>query len=286
MTMKDLAATGGRELRVEALRRASLTLSEFVERDQRAQNLLADDRPLSGGHVEAMRQAFEEDGMPGVRLERRRRLAVIAACDVSGELRLELATQEVSDLAAACLQVALEDAGDPADVAVIGMGKVGGRELNYSSDIDLMFVAPGDTQVATKTVERILSALGDFTPEGQAYRIDLNLRPEGQQGALVRSLESYEEYYSRWAKTWEYQALIKARPVAGNIGCGARFIDLIEPLVYQSEITSERVTEIRKMKERVEDHANLSARRSKRTGNEDVKLGPGGIRDIEFSVQL
>lgn len=283
---KDLHGQTTTELRQKALRKASLTLSEFVARDERARNLLADDQVPSGGYVDVLRSAFEEDGMPGVRLERRRRLAVIAACDASGELRLEAATQEVSDLAAACLQVALEDAGDPAGVAVIGMGKLGGRELNYSSDIDLMFVAPRDAGAATKTVERLLSTLGAFTPEGQAYRIDLNLRPEGQQGALVRSLESYEEYYSRWAKTWEYQALIKARPVAGDSDCGASFIHLVEPLVYQSEITPERVTEIRKMKERVEDHADISARRSRRTGSEDVKLGPGGIRDIEFSVQL
>lgn len=179
----------------------------------------------------------------------------------------------------------VEELDEPADLAVISMGKLGGRELNYSSDIDLMFVGD-EVGRATEVASALLKALGDYTPEGQAYRIDLNLRPEGRSGALVRSLEGYLEYYRRWAKEWEYQALIKARHSAGNEILGERFVAETRGFAFTTEVSEERVLEIRRMKERVETHAAQSARRSKSTEHNDVKLGPGGIRDIEFSVQL
>lgn len=273
------------ERRLSALARASFTLSGFVATDASAKARIEEDR-LPGDFTEILRREWQSGGLRALRLERRRQLASIAARDVAGELQLEEATEAVSDLAAACLDIALEEAGAGGDVAIIGMGKLGGRELNYSSDIDLMFVNQGDSGAAAKVVERLLASLGAFTPEGQAYRIDLNLRPEGAQGALVRSLESYAEYYSRWAKAWEYQALIKARPVAGDVELGESFMTLVEPLIYQAEVSPERITDIRKMKQKVESHADVSARRTRKAGSDDVKLGPGGIRDIEFSVQL
>lgn len=274
------------ERRLAALERSSASLSEFVADDPEAMERLAEETFSVDGSGSRLGEAWEAHGMAGLRAERRRQLASIAARDLAGELHLEDATGAVADLASATLQIGLRELGAEGDVTVIGMGKLGGRELNYSSDIDLMFVTHGDTEAATKVVERLVSSIGGFAPDGQAYRIDLNLRPEGAHGTLVRTIESYAEYYARWAKTWEHQALIKARPVAGDDDLGARFMAVVEPLVYQAEITPERVTDIRRMKQKVESHVDVSARRSKRAPTGDVKLGPGGIRDIEFSVQL
>ncbi|MDQ4094593.1 MAG: bifunctional [glutamine synthetase] adenylyltransferase/[glutamine synthetase]-adenylyl-L-tyrosine phosphorylase, partial [Actinomycetota bacterium] len=174
----------------------------------------------------------------------------------------------------------------PPDLAVVAMGKLGGRELNYVSDIDLMFVTRGDPRESTKPVERLLQELGGYAPEGAAYFIDVNLRPEGRQGALVRSLDSYLEYYERWAKPWEYQALIKVRPAAGDLELANELVDETRRFVFPDEVSPERVASIRKMKERVEGHAVRALRRMKGQHGDDVKLGPGGIRDIEFCVQL
>lgn len=223
--------------------------------------------------------------MAELRAEKRFLLLDIAARDVNGELALEDVGRALSDLADASLQRALELLGAPDDFAVIAMGKLGGTELNYSSDIDVMFIAD-DAERATPAAGALLRELGGASPEGQAYRIDVDLRPEGRSGALVRSLESCREYYSRWAEMWEYQALIKARPSAGSTDAGQRFIELTEPLVFAEHVDAERIASVRKMKERVEQHALRSARKAKGSEIDDVKLGPGGIRDIEFSVQL
>ena len=138
---------------------------------------------------------------------------------------------------------------------------------------------------ATARAEAILKLLGDHTPQGQAFIVDTNLRPEGKSGALVRSLDGYLEYYKRWAKPWEFQALIKARPIAGDPTVGERFMDETRRFVYSGDISEERVASVREMKARVEEQASRSPRR-KGTDADDVKLGPGGIRDIEFSIQL
>ena len=166
------------------------------------------------------------------------------------------------------------------------MGKLGARELNYFSDIDVMFVASGDIERATRAAESLLSELGGNSPEGQAYSIDANLRPEGRTGALVRSLDAFLEYYRRWAEPWEFQALLKARASAGQLELGQELVDQTRNFVFPDEVTSEHIASIRAMKERVEKHVLRTARRSKSHEANDVKLGPGGIRDIEFSVQL
>ncbi|MGH2825473.1 MAG: bifunctional [glutamine synthetase] adenylyltransferase/[glutamine synthetase]-adenylyl-L-tyrosine phosphorylase, partial [Actinomycetota bacterium] len=171
-------------------------------------------------------------------------------------------------------------------LAVVAMGKLGAQELNYISDIDVMFVASGDLERATKAAEALLAELGTMAPEGQAYVIDTNLRPEGRSGALVRSLDGFLEYYRRWAKTWEYQALLKARPAAGHLHLGRELVDATRDFVFPNEVDAQRIESIRQMKERVERNALLSARRARSRENNDVKLGPGGIRDIEFAVQL
>jgi glutamate-ammonia-ligase adenylyltransferase len=271
--------------RAGALIEASRTLAELLERDPFAAELLNAERPLpdAAGYVSLMTAAFAADGFGGLRAERRRRLLEIAARDLVGELPLQGVGHSLAKLADACLGVAVASIEGGDGLAVIGMGKLGGDELNYSSDIDLMFV--GDPAFTTKTAETLVRELGDVAPEGQAYRIDLNLRPEGRSGALVRSVEGYLEYYKRWAKPWEFQALIKARACAGNKELGDALVEQTRPLVYSTEISSERIADIRKTKARVEEHAQRSARRGS-SDRDDVKLGPGGIRDIEFSVQL
>lgn len=232
-----------------------------------------------------LRAAATEGGYPALRLEKRRRLAALAARDLAGELALEDVGAHLSDLADACIEVFLEMEGS-ATLGVVSMGKLGGRELNYSSDIDLMFVGPPDgLEEATKTATSLLAELGGTFAEGQAFRIDMNLRPEGRSGPLVRTLDGYLEYYKRWAETWEFQALIKARASAGVRELSESLVRETRPFVFDRAASSEGITSIRRMKERVEEHAARSTRRAK-ASNLDVKLGPGGIRDIEFSVQL
>lgn len=272
--------------RQEVLSAASRTLSGFLEADRAARDLLAGQVYLPPDYAPIMVDALARGGLGELRLEKRRRLAEIATRDLMGEIELEEVGSRLAHLADACLEATLSACGDPEGFAVIGMGKLGARELNYYSDIDLMFVAEGDVTAATKTAERLRSALGETSPEGRAYVIDLNLRPEGRNGALVRSVDGCLEYYRRWAKEWEYQALLKARHCAGDRGVGDRLLRGVEPLVFAEEVSEERVQEVRRMKERVEGHAQRSARRSRIDERIDVKLGPGGIRDIEFSIQL
>ena len=274
--------------RLARLRAGSKTLSEFLDRDERAVALANAEEALPGpgGYAAALAEAFAEAGLAGLRLEKRRRLAQIAALDLAGEIGIEEVGAALADLAGAALDAGLAAVGAPDDLCIVGMGKLGGRELNYASDIDVMYVTRGDPSNATKTATDLLRALGELSAEGQAYRIDVDLRPEGRSGALVRSLDGYLEHYRRWADDWEHQALIKARPVAGDLELGREFGIGVRPLVYPTEVSPERVAAIRAMKERVESHAAQTARRKGADAQEDVKLGPGGIRDIEFSVQL
>lgn len=274
--------------RVAALALASRSLSDFVASDARALELLVDgELPELSEYPEVLADAVSSGGMAELRLEKRRRLAAIAGRDLGGEIDLRAVGAHLAALADACVRATLAHLDAPTGLAVIAMGKLGGYELNYSSDIDLMFVAADDADLGALTplASRFLQELGGTSSVGQAFRIDMNLRPEGRSGALVRSLSGYLEYYRRWAKTWEFQALIKARPCAGDDPLGERFMEETRPFVYERATTREGVESVRKMKERVEEHASRSTRGSKGT-RDDVKLGPGGIRDIEFSVQL
>ena len=243
--------------------------------------------PEPARYAAIFRDALAREGLEGLRLEKRRRLLAIAGRDVVGEVSLETVGAHLSAIADGCLAVALEHLGGADGLAVIAMGKLGGNELNYSSDIDLMFVVADETDPGTGTerATALLRELGSITPQGQPFRIDVNLRPEGRSGALVRSMSGYLEYYKRWAETWEFQALIKARACAGNMELGRRFVDETRPFVFERAASADGVTSIRKMKERVEEHALRTGRGAKAT-RDDVKLGPGGIRDIEFSIQL
>ena len=274
--------------RETAVRGASKTLGELLDSDALAREALYEDAAFVDTRALFARVegAFDRGGMPEVRREKRRRMLSIAARDLCGELSLEQVGRALADVADACLEVGLRAVDAPAGMAIIAMGKLGARELNYVSDIDIMFVADGDGTRATRSAEALLRSLGDVSPEGRPFLIDTNLRPEGRSGVLVRPLESYLEYYKRWAQPWEYQALIKARGSAGDPETGARLVDGTRALVFSRQVSSDRVASIRRMKQRVEEHAGRTTRSRSSSDRDDVKLGPGGIRDIEFSVQL
>ncbi|MBW3603165.1 MAG: bifunctional [glutamine synthetase] adenylyltransferase/[glutamine synthetase]-adenylyl-L-tyrosine phosphorylase, partial [Actinobacteria bacterium] len=209
----------------------------------------------------------------------------VAARDLLGLANTTAAAGELADLAAGTLRAALAHVTgllEPqARLAIVAMGKLGGRELNYVSDVDVMFVHDGDLGDATRTVERLLRLVGAVTPQGRAYEVDANLRPEGRDGPLVRNLASYEAYYRRWARTWEFHALLKARPVAGDAELGRRFTELVAPFVWPDRLEASAVEDIQRMKARVEGSRDVV-----RAAGRQVKLGPGGLRDVEFAVQL
>lgn len=271
--------------RADVLASASRSLTELVADPVIRPLFESPQLPEPDGYLAWVR-GHGDPTWASLRLCKRAALAQIAAFDLAGDVPLERAMTALSDLADACLQAALERLDPDGDLSVIAMGKLGARELNYVSDIDLMFVSEGDPERATKVATELLSVLGEHSPQGRAYEIDLNLRPEGRSGALVRSLDGYLEYYKRWAQQWEFQALLKARACAGNRELGDRFVESTRDFVFPPTITAERVAAIRKMKERVEEHAARPSLRSKGGDASDVKLGPGGIRDVEFSIQL
>lgn len=231
-----------------------------------------------------------------LRVAYRRCLLSIAARDVCGTTDVAQTAAELADLATATLRAALAIArtAAPEDaaacrLAVIAMGKCGGHELNYVSDVDVIFVGEPaseavDESAAVKAATRIASHLmricSETTVEGAIWPVDANLRPEGRNGPLVRTLSSHLAYYQRWAKTWEFQALLKARPVAGDPELGSEYVDAVSPLVWQAAERENFVPDVQKMRRRVVD--NIPAAHIDR----ELKLGPGGLRDVEFAVQL
>jgi glutamate-ammonia-ligase adenylyltransferase len=235
-----------------------------------------------------------------LRMAYRRRLLHLAARDLTGAEDLAEVTAELADLAAAALEAALAIArsqlppGSAAcRLAVIAMGKCGGRELNYASDVDVIFVAEpfdagegregGETsalRTATRLATGMIRACSDAAAEEPVFPVDPNLRPEGRDGPLVRTLASHRAYYERWAKTWEFQALLKARPVAGDAELGEAYMAAVTPMVWQSAQRENFVADVQAMRRRV-----IGSLPADQAGRE-IKLGPGGLRDIEFAVQL
>ena len=220
----------------------------------------------------------------------RRCLLGLAARDLTRAVGVDDAAAELADLAAATLTAALSVAlADlPADapgcrLAVIGMGKTGGRELNYVSDVDVVFVGEpldgSDETAALRSATSLASGLvrvcGDV-----AWPVDAALRPEGKAGPLVRTLDSHVAYYRRWAQTWEFQAQLKARPVAGDLDLGEQYVDRLRPLVWSAAERPDFVPDVQAMRRRVV--ASVPGAQLDR----EVKLGPGGLRDVEFAVQL
>ena len=231
------------------------------------------------------------EAVVALRTAYRRELLAIAGRDLAGDLDLQEVTELLADLAGHTLQAALAVAAaglapDAAAcrLAVIAMGKTGARELNYISDVDVVFVAePAEDDAAADaalaTATRLAADLMRVC-RAATWEVDANLRPEGKDGALVRTLASHAAYYQRWASTWEFQALLKARPVAGDADLGRAYLDAIAPLVWTAAERPDFVADVRAMRQRV--LANIPASLAER----DIKLGRGGLRDVEFAVQL
>ncbi|WP_433258790.1 bifunctional [glutamine synthetase] adenylyltransferase/[glutamine synthetase]-adenylyl-L-tyrosine phosphorylase [Streptosporangium sp. CA-135522] len=229
-----------------------------------------------------------------LRVAYRGHLLRLAARDVTGVASLAEVTAELSDLAGAALEAGLAVArsehaeSGSVRLAVIGMGKCGARELNYISDVDVVFVAePREgvdeheaIRLATRLAQGMMRACSASTPEGSLWEVDAALRPEGKAGPLVRTLASHQAYYRRWAKTWEFQALLKARPVAGDLDLGGQYVSVMNEMVWQAATRERFVEDVQAMRRRVEDHVR------KDEAERQLKLGPGGLRDIEFAVQL
>ncbi|GAA1465781.1 bifunctional [glutamine synthetase] adenylyltransferase/[glutamine synthetase]-adenylyl-L-tyrosine phosphorylase [Nocardiopsis exhalans] len=235
-----------------------------------------------------------------LRVAYRRRVLRLAGRDLTGVNTVDEVAAELADLAASTLDAALAvaRAEAPEDAAlcrlsVIGMGKCGGRELNYVSDVDVVFVAepalgedglPLDEQeaqrAATKLATAMMRILSETDAEGTLWEVDPALRPEGKNGPLVRPLAGHLAYYDRWAKTWEFQALLKARHIAGDVALGREYTEAIAPLVWEASGRKDFVEDVQAMRRRVVAH--IPAGEAER----ELKLGPGGLRDIEFSVQL
>jgi len=253
-----------------------------------------------------------------MRVFRKQEMLRIALRDLLGKVEFQEIVSELSNLAEACLQKAYERAneellkkygrpligifggpGIAAGFAVIAMGKLGGRELNFSSDVDIMYVysKDGETegvrssdgvfmnritnhQYFIKLAEKLSAAINDKTEDGFVFRVDLRLRPEGQRGPLAQSLGGYEIYYESWGQTWERSALIKARFAAGDETVAGEFMNRIKPFVYRKYLDYGAISEIREMKQKINDDVKKKGRTHR-----DVKLGYGGIREIEFVIQ-
>jgi [glutamine synthetase] adenylyltransferase / [glutamine synthetase]-adenylyl-L-tyrosine phosphorylase len=254
--------------------------------------------------------AFEDSAvLRAFRRYRQRQLLRIGANDVVRDRPLDEITRDIARVADAALEVALatalrtvgkrfgqpcDGAGQPVPCVVLALGKHGGEELNYSSDIDLMFVyaeeggtrgkrvtSVGNDDFFGRVVTEVVRLLAAHTDRGQAYRVDLRLRPEGQRGPLARSLASTLAYYDSMGRTWERQALIKVRPVAGDTELGRRFLQAVEPFVYRKYLTFAEINEIKALKRQIEQKASRAG-----VSDTEVKTGRGGIRDIEFTIQF
>jgi glutamate-ammonia-ligase adenylyltransferase len=263
----------------------------------------------SVGAVDGVAAIEDDEARVALRVRYRRRLVQIASFDleqddpVSG---FDAVAAALSDLAAAALEASLAVARKQtigsgpgrfpeAEVratpfAIIGMGKAGARELNYVSDVDVIYVTEGvesaglsagrAVDIATRLAMLTQRGIHEPAIEPGLWEVDPNLRPEGKDGALVRTLDSHIAYYDRWAKGWEFQALLKARPLAGDVDLGDRYVAALSPRVWGSASRENFVESVQRMRERVTDNIPDDE------VHYQLKLGPGGLRDVEFTVQL
>ncbi|MFE2962117.1 bifunctional [glutamine synthetase] adenylyltransferase/[glutamine synthetase]-adenylyl-L-tyrosine phosphorylase [Streptomyces sp. NPDC059340] len=276
---------------------ASAALADHLARHPRDWQALVTYEPqdLHPGVREFERGLAQATDPVALRVAYRRCLLSIAARDVCGTTDLAQTAAELADLATATLRAALAIARSAAPddaalcrLAVIAMGKCGGHELNYVSDVDVIFVGEAvegaderkALQAATRLASHMMRICSETTVEGSIWPVDANLRPEGRNGPLVRTLSSHLAYYQRWAKTWEFQALLKARPVAGDLGLGEEYVATLAPLVWHAAERENFVADVQKMRRRVVE--NIPVAEIER----ELKLGPGGLRDVEFAVQL
>ncbi|MBU1249670.1 MAG: bifunctional [glutamine synthetase] adenylyltransferase/[glutamine synthetase]-adenylyl-L-tyrosine phosphorylase [Actinobacteria bacterium] len=242
-----------------------------------------------------------EQGRVALRVAYRRHLMLLAAWDLEQDDPLQaqpLVSEGLADLAGAALDAALllarrastfpaEDV-ERTKLAIIGMGKAGARELNYISDVDVIYVADAAegletaraVEIATRLAAETARGIQDPALEPPLWEVDANLRPEGKDGALVRTLDSHRAYYERWAKSWEFQALLKSRPLAGDAELGQRYCETVHPMVWSISQRDGFVESVQRMRERVTDHIPDDEL------DVQLKLGPGGLRDIEFTIQL
>jgi glutamate-ammonia-ligase adenylyltransferase len=233
---------------------------------------------------------FLDDGRPtqsaldALRRFQQWKLLRIGLSDLTGLLDLSSVTLQLSYLADAIVQVCLAMVTTQTELrqdgfVVLAMGKLGGGELNYSSDIDLLFLAANDATAYRRVGERLIKLLTEVTATGFLYRVDMRLRPWGKVGPLVVSVDGYLAYLQKHARLWEKQALLKARPIAGNEAIGAAFLSSAEPLLFEAQPEIVRA-DVHAMKQLTEDQLR---QRGREWG--EVKLGKGSIRDVEFVTQ-
>jgi len=286
-----LAADPGLRRRLVAVLGASAALGDHLVANPGQWVVLATDpdglAPSADGRLDlaaAARLTGATGPVPVLRQAYRLALLRIAAADLTGGRGLEQTMAALSGLADATLAAAYQLAVDELPegtarprLAVVAMGKCGGEELNYVSDVDVIFVAASDDDLAAATLvaTRLIHVCGLV-----AWPVDAALRPEGNRGPLVRTLASHLAYYRRWARTWEFQALLKARPAAGDLGLAREWIEALAPLVWTAAERPEAVEDVRAMRRKIID--NIPPKELER----EIKRGPGGLRDIEFAVQL
>ncbi len=274
-----------------------MTEGQPVERNALVEEMATEIDAVSG----------ENAAMAALRRFKRRETLRIAYGDLIRSQRLAVVTSQISYLADAIIDAAIRYArqrleekrgrpigpgGKPAQFVAIGLGKLGGVELNYSSDVDLIFIYDGDGKTEgphsitngeffDRLARDVVRLLTESTSLGNAYRVDLRLRPEGQQGPVVTSLERAMRYYDMLGRTWERQAFVKARAVAGDLQLGQRFLDDMQPWVYRRYLGVADISGIKALKRRIEQQS-VAAHNDER----NVKTGHGGIRDIEFVIQF
>ncbi|MGC4889346.1 bifunctional [glutamine synthetase] adenylyltransferase/[glutamine synthetase]-adenylyl-L-tyrosine phosphorylase [Micromonospora sp. DT227] len=286
-----LAADPGLRRRLVAVLGASSALGDHLVANPGQWAVLATEpdglAPTADGRLDltaAAKLTTLTGAVPLLRQAYRLALLRIAAADLTGGRGLEQTMAALSGLADATLATAYDIAVDelpegtaPPRLAVVAMGKCGGDELNYVSDVDVIFVAAGDDDLiaATQVATRLIGICGLV-----AWPVDAALRPEGNRGPLVRTLASHLAYYKRWARTWEFQALLKARPAAGDVALAREWIAALAPLVWTAAERPEAVSDVRSMRRKILD--NVPPKELER----EIKRGPGGLRDIEFAVQL
>jgi len=305
------ALLGGSEfLADQAARRREIFSFLFLEDGFRRRAVPSD--LLDEADSAARHSRTEDEVKSALRRIKLREVARIASRDLSGLSTLAEVMEDLSALASSALSGALSFArralterygaprvegaeGREAGFVVMGMGKLGAFELNFSSDIDLLYLYETDVgmtdggaegkpvslhQFFVRLSEMVTRIVSEVTGDGFVFRVDLRLRPEGIKGDLANSLRSAEIYYESWGQTWERAALIKARPVAGDLAVGEEFLRIVTPFVYRKYLDFTSIEEIKEMKDRID----LAAARARKSGR-DLKLGVGGIREIEFFAQ-
>ncbi len=278
--------------RLTAVCGSSLALGDHLRVHPEHWHDLASAAPAPPPLVEDAQAAAGADGL---RVAYRRRLQLIAADDLTGGRPVDEVAATLSHLADATLEVALRQAQEqlPSQagrcrLAVVAMGKCGARELNYVSDVDVVFVhepteGTGDdaaARAAAQLAAAMMRICSQHTAEGTIWPVDAALRPEGRSGPLSRTLSGHTGYYDRWASSWEFQALLKARPAAGDPELGQQYAAAVDAMVWRAAERPGFVAEVQAMRRKVVDH--IPADQAGRA----LKLGSGGLRDVEFAVQL